>query len=250
MEHRSSRNGFGCQQEGTPLRRSQRISHPRGLRCLHSHRGECGIGVAAGHFSTFSAESPFRSKSRFYGEPNCYHQVAIYSATPLEPLEIAEPINGLLCKISGHARLHHLYGNVITIKDRWNHASSKNYQDRLSEQIAAVRDLPEEGCLVGGDFNTRLGWRQMQSAYRQVDELSVSRGWSWPTKMRRDTVQHVLHSSDLRTNVSVDLSVKEAQADRAVLSDHPFVSVTLVDGSLSPRMDTRSEESRQERSAG
>ena len=53
----------------------------------------------SGYTAEFSDESPFRRSSRSYEKPNRYHQVAIYSKTPMQRLEVAEPVNGLLCRI-------------------------------------------------------------------------------------------------------------------------------------------------------
>lgn len=45
-----------------------------------------------GYSAAFSAESPFTAKRRFYGEPNRYHQVAIYSKAPIQSLEATIPV--------------------------------------------------------------------------------------------------------------------------------------------------------------
>ncbi len=94
-----------------------------------------------GYQAEFSAESPFLKRSRNYESPNQYHQVGIYSRGYVEPLEIAEPINGLLCRTIWQDRPLLLYGNVVTIKDQFAKNSDKTYGDRLHEQLEAIRQL-------------------------------------------------------------------------------------------------------------
>ena len=179
-----------------------------------------------GYFREFSSESPFKSKRRFYGEPNSYHQASIYSRRPMERMNVDEPINGVLCKTTDAADPLTVYGNVITIKDQWSEASSKTYADRLDEQIRAIQQLQMERTLIAGDFNLRLGWPQKKSAHRKIKEKLASLGWEWPTEMLEDTVQHVLHSPDLNVELSLDRGVKYVRGLPG-LSDHPFIRVTV-----------------------
>jgi hypothetical protein len=173
--------------------------------------------------SEFSEVSPFISTGRYCGEPNVYHQVAIYSKTPLMKLDVAEPINGLLCQVSDLGSIQRLYGNVITIKDQWSKTSSKTYKDRLEEQIEAIQDLPKNGTLVGGDFNLRLGWPQKLISHSRIKEHLATNGWVWPTELRDDTVQHVLHSDDITVDLQIDFSIKYQSGGGVGLSDHPFI---------------------------
>lgn len=180
-----------------------------------------------GYSCELSAESPFRSSRRFYGQPNGYHQVALYSRSPLQPVELAEPVNGLRCRIADAGRLKEVYGNVITIKDQWRKDSLKTYSDRLDEQIQAIQTLPRCGVLVAGDFNLRLGWTQKQFAHRRIRTELAASGWIWPTEAREDTVQHVLHSNDLNVELTVDHGVKYDKSRGTGLSDHPFIRLAV-----------------------
>ena len=181
--------------------------------------------VLDGYESFFSLESPFRSKGRDYGPPNRYHQVGIYSSIPFEPIEIAEPINGLLGRVSFQAQPLLIYGNVVTIKDQWLKTSNKKYSDRLAEQIAAFESLHGNRCLVAGDFNLKHGWRQKESAFGLLRNWVRQYGWAWPTECQSETVQQVLHSADLDVVVSIDHSVKHSHGLKDRLSDHPFVLI-------------------------
>lgn len=180
-----------------------------------------------GYSAAFSAKSPFISKSRFYGEPNSYHQVAIYSKAPIESLEVVEPVNGLLCRIMFPAFPLLVYGNVITIKDQWAEWSGRTYADRLGEQLAAIAGLPNERTLIGGDFNLRLGWPQRLYAHQRVLSQTLNQGLEWPTQQRDDTVQHVLHTNDLVTRIALDFSVRHSATGEKRLSDHPFMTIDL-----------------------
>lgn len=180
-----------------------------------------------GYFCEYSAESPFRSKSRFYGAPNQYCQVGIYSITPIERLNVLEETNGLLCKTIFQASELFVYGNVITIKDQWSQVSTKTYNDRLDEQIDAIGRLSDPRTLVCGDFNLRKNWPQKEAAHRRITNLVEKRGWDWPTESRTDTVQHVLHTPDIRCSLSIDPSVKYFSSDRITLSDHPLLEIEL-----------------------
>jgi hypothetical protein len=178
-----------------------------------------------GYQAEFSDESPFLNRSRIYERPNRYHQVAIYSRVHVKPLEIAEPVNGLLCRMIWHDRPLLLYGNVVTIKDQFSKNSDKKYGDRLREQLDAINQLTSSRTLVAGDFNLRLGWRER--SHRQVKELVYRRGLAWPTEARRDTVQHVIHSQEISVKVSLDASVRHTDGRKGGLSDHPFVLIEL-----------------------
>lgn len=170
--------------------------------------------------------SPFKSSRRFYGSPNTYHQVAIYSKSPSARTEVVEPINGLRVTIGDNCHSLVLYGNVITIKDQWSKTSDLTYTDRLNQQIEAIRNLPRQRTLVAGDFNLRLGWPQKLSAHRRVKTELGGDGWSWPTEDREDTVQHVLHSQDLLVDLRYDFSVKYEKGRSVELSDHPFIEIS------------------------
>jgi hypothetical protein len=178
-----------------------------------------------GYASLFSEDSPFKNVNRCYDPPNRYHQVAIYSKSPLAREPVAEPINSLLCSADWLGSPLFLYGNVITIKDQWKPDSDKSYSDRLAEQLAALRILRTKRFIACGDFNLRIGRRR--SAYQQVDELVQEQGWLWPTKMQDETVQHVIHSPNLAVDVSIDMSVRHSNGKEDRLSDHPFVLVQL-----------------------
>lgn len=187
-----------------------------------------------GYYRVLSKESPFKAKGRYYGGANSYHQVAIYCRTPIRQLEIAEPINGLLCEVSDSECLRQLYGNVITIKDQWSSASLKRYSDRLEEQIEAIQSLRGDGALVGGDFNLRLGWPQKLFAHRRIKETLAANGWEWPTEIRDDTVQHVLHSPDLEVELTLNAGIKYKSVVHGGLSDHPFVRIEVSARALKP----------------
>lgn len=180
-----------------------------------------------GYSAEFSEVSPFRSSKRYYGTPNLYHQVGMYSRSPLRRLEVSEAVNGLLCEVPWGDRPLQVYGNVITIKDRWMKDSEKTYKDRLREQLAAIESLPPNRVLVGGDFNLSLGWRQSLSAHAQVKSLVDRLPLVWPTELRDDTVQHVLHSPDLKARIEIDFSVKHVKGGERRLSDHPFLAITI-----------------------
>lgn len=180
-----------------------------------------------GYFTAFSDESPFIAKGRKYGGANSYHQVAIYCRMPIRRVEVAEPINGVLCEVSDCGRLRQIYGNVITIKDQWMPASRKRYSDRLNEQIEVIRNLRKDGALVGGDFNLRLGWPQKLYAHRRIKEQLAANGWVWPTELQDDTVQHVLHSPDLQVELALDTGVKYQSFVHRGLSDHPFIRLDV-----------------------
>lgn len=179
-----------------------------------------------GYSAEFSEESPFRKTGRCYEKPNQYHQVGIYSKTPIQRLVVAEPVNGLLCRIPEGTLPLTIYGNVMTIKDARSATSVKKYSDRVEEQIAIIEKLPEDGTLVGGDFNL-LPNGYHSGAHRKVENRLEDNGWVWPTKSREDTVQHVLHSPELRCSTKVDFEVKHSQGRTDRLSDHPFMTINL-----------------------
>lgn len=181
-----------------------------------------------GMTACFSEESPFRRSGRCYEPPNRYHQVGIYSRQPILPHSIAEPINGAL----GSLRISRnrteetpetplfIYGNVITIKDQWKQDSNKTYRDRLDEQITALQRLAQQSFIVLGDFNLRLGWKQ--KSYRRIEELVNSHGFVWPTKLCEQTVQQVIHSTELVVEYDLDSAIKQDK-----LSDHPFLQLEV-----------------------
>ncbi len=189
-----------------------------------------------GYGRELSSASPFKNVDRFYGSPNAYHQVAIYSRRSLQKSEVVEPVNGLHCSVADSSPLKQLYGNVITIKDHWSKASRKTYSDRLDEQVDAIRELPRHGTVIAGDFNLRLGWPQKQSAHRRIKEVLAANGWVWPTETREDTVQHVLHSEDLSVTLAIDHGIKYDSADGGGLSDHPFIEMSVTAAELTSKI--------------
>jgi hypothetical protein len=193
---------------------------------LITTEGNAAIGIPD-YLSEFSDLSPFRSTRRFYGPPNLYHQVGIYSRIPIRRKPIAEPINGLLCEVSWMGNPLMVYGNVITIKDQWNKSSEKTHKDRLQEQLTGIESLRSTRFVVGGDFNLSLGWTRMLSAHREVKSLVDRVGLVWPTERRDDTVQHFLHSPDLDAKVEIDFSLKHLRGGERRLSDHPFLTITI-----------------------
>jgi hypothetical protein len=188
-----------------------------------------------GYFCELSAESPFRASSRFYGSPNTYHQVAIYSKSKGVRTKVDEPINGLRVTVGNDDFALCLYGNVITIKDnRYPAISNLTYTDRLNQQIEAVLKLPLQRTLVAGDFNFRAPVAGAgPKAHKRVKEALGEHGWSWPTEEQgKDTSQHVLHSQDLVVdNFSLDHEMKyKDKSDRAKstgLSDHPYMEFSV-----------------------
>lgn len=179
-----------------------------------------------GYSSELSIESPFKSSRRCYDRPNVYHQVAIYSKQPLSRTEVREPINSLQVAVRSPDQSLVLYGNVVTIKDQWSKTSDLTYSDRLCQQISAIEGLPRRQTIVAGDFNLRLGWPQKLSAHKRIKNEIADNGWAWPTEMRDDTVQHVLHTNDLHVSLDFDFSVKYSEGRSSGLSDHPFVEIT------------------------
>ena len=174
-----------------------------------------------------SDESPFRSSGRFYGPPNAYHQVAIYGRHTLDRVEVPESINGLRVVTGNDQFTLGLYGNVITIKDQWSKTSDLSYSDRLGQQVEAICSLPRRRMLVAGDFNLRLGWPQKRYAHSRIRTEIAEEGWMWPTSDREDTVQHVLHSPDLKVELGFDFSVKHDDGKTSGLSDHPFIKLSV-----------------------
>lgn len=180
-----------------------------------------------GYYAEFSDPSPFRSTRRYYGEPNRYHQVCMYSRLPMRRQSIAEPINGLLCEVSWKGEPLLIYGNVITIKDQWKKDSNKNHKDRLQEQLAAIENLAPARFVAAGDFNLSLGWTRMLPAHCSLKSLVERLGLVWPTEAVDDTVQHVIHSPDIACKVEIDFSVRHVKDGEKRLSDHPFMSVSI-----------------------
>jgi hypothetical protein len=183
----------------------------------------------AGYQAYFSTESPFLKKDRDYELPNSYHQVGIYSRSSLEHVEITESVNGLLCKTTPNDPPLSIYGNVITIKDQWKKDSDKTYTDRLGEQLEIFARLVTSKCIIGGDFNLRLGWPQKRRAHQRVKEFVDHHGLVWPTETQTDTVQHVIHSPELTAKVTIDLSVQHTKGNSDKLSDHPFLLIDVQD---------------------
>jgi hypothetical protein len=197
-----------------------------GRDLLITTEGNAAIQIP-GYRAEFSDPSPFRSTRRYYGEPNLYHQVGIYSRLPMRRLNVDEPINGLLCEVSWEGESLLVYGNVITIKDQWKKDSGKTHKDRLREQLAAIESLASSRFIAAGDFNLSLGWTRMLPAHRELNNLVQRLGLVWPTEKHDDTVQHVLHSPDFKVEVEIDFSVRHVNGGEQRLSDHPFLSVTL-----------------------
>lgn len=188
-----------------------------------------------GYSAELSLESPFRSSGRCYDSPNFYHQVAIYSKLPMSRNEVGEPVNSLQVSIGSFGDSFVLYGNVITIKDQWSKTSNLTYSDRLNQQISAIEGLPRQQTIVAGDFNLRIGWPQKLSAHERIRNEVAKNGWIWPTEMRDETVQHVLHTNDLQVSLDFDFSVMYSENRSSGLSDHPFVEI-----STSPNTKTKS----------
>jgi len=180
-----------------------------------------------GYHAYLSAESPYRKASRDYRPPNRYHQVGIYSRFPLEQMTLPEPINGVLCKtLDGESSLW-IYGNVITIKDRWQKDSTKTYRDRLEEQLDVFEALASKPrCIIAGDFNLKVNWAQKRGAFRRLRDFVNQHGWIWPTETQTESVQHIIHSPHLMAKVALDMSVKGRW------SDHPFFIVDIQPASL------------------
>ena len=183
----------------------------------------------AGYHSHFSAASPYFKKGRCYNPPNQYHQVGMYSKRELATEPVAEPVNGLLGRMTWQNEALFVYGNVITIKDQWRQESRKTYTDRLQEQLAQFKQLLGRRLVVCGDFNLRRNWPQKRGAYKQVEAFAAAHALIWPTAERTDTVQHVLHSADLQTNVTIDFSVKDKNGRGYPLSDHPLMQIEISD---------------------
>ncbi len=152
--------------------------------------------------------------------------MAIYSKFQIRRVPVIDPVNGLHCEVIGNDIIDSVYGNVVTIKDRWSSASTKTYNDRLDEQINAIKSLPNRRSLVAGDFNLRLGWPQKKPAYNRIKKELVNDGWVWPTMLFEQSVQHILHTPDLIAEVTLDHEVKY-DSGYLSLSDHPFVLVNL-----------------------
>ena len=178
-----------------------------------------------GYSACFSQESPFASKKRPAHPPNRYHQVGIYSSIPLKPHHIVEPINGLLCQAALKTGSLFIYGNVITIKDRIYNVTTKKYNDRFEEQLQAIAKLVGRRFIVAGDFNLKLGWTAKKNYHQRLSQFVDAHGLVWPTRSRTDTVQHVIHSADLNTQITLDASVKHGE--KKSLSDHPFLCIEI-----------------------
>ncbi len=218
--------GSGRPREESRFREVSRYLEQSNCDLLITTEGNAAIQIP-GYRVEFSEPSPFRSTRRYYGEPNLYHQVGIYSRLPMRRLNVNEPINGLLCEVSWMGNPLLVYGNVITIKAQWKKDSEKTHKDRLQEQLTAIESLGSSSFVVGGDFNLSLGWTRMLPAHREVKSLVDRAGLVWPTELRDDTVQHFLHSPDLEAKVEIDFSVKHVEGGERRMSDHPFLLVTL-----------------------
>lgn len=220
-------------QTGSPSAAEERrfqgiVSYLEQSNCdlLISIEGNTAIKLP-GFRAEFSEPSPFRSTRRFYGEPNHYHQVGIYSRLPMQRLSVDEPINGLLCEVDWEGRPLLVYGNVITIKDQWKKDSQKTHKDRLREQLTAIENLAPSRFVAAGDFNLSLGWSRMLPAHRDLKNLVDRLGLVWPTEAHDDTVQHVVHSPELVCEIGIDFSVRHVKDGEKRLSDHPFMSVSI-----------------------
>ncbi|MEM8639573.1 MAG: endonuclease/exonuclease/phosphatase family protein [Cyanobacteria bacterium P01_G01_bin.54] len=179
----------------------------------------------AGYNAYFSTESPYLKKSRCYNPPNQYHQVAIYSRLPCKQIKVAEPINGLLCKLMWRDEPLFIYGNVITIKDQWVKDSNKKYSDRLKEQLDEIERLAQYPCIVAGDFNLRRGWPQKKGAHKAVKQFVEQHNFVWPTENQTHTIQHILHAANLAATFTIDTTVQHNHGKQDGLSDHPYISV-------------------------
>ncbi len=168
-----------------------------------------------GYQAVFSEASPFIRRGRIIQPPNRYHQVAIYARWPIRKLSSVEDINGVAAEVGELC----IYGTVLTIKDRWADWSDKRYTDRVAEQCAIIRKLQASGFLAAGDFNFRGTGSYNKVGRERVGELVAETVLSWPTRREERTVQHVLHSPDLKVTYEV--------RDSDGLSDHPVVVCKL-----------------------
>jgi len=178
-----------------------------------------------GYDAHYSDESPYINKTRCYDSLNQYHQVSIISKLSSHQINIEESINGLLCKVKAYDHSILLYGNVITIKDRWKKDSDKKYKDRLNEQLQQFKALLGNKFIIAGDFNLKKGWTQKKRAYNDVESFVSKNHLSWPTADVTSTVQHVIHSNEIKTTIDIDDSVQHDQPGRHMLSDHPFITI-------------------------
>ena len=185
--------------------------------------------ILPGYQAHFSDESPFKRQSRSYAHANRYHQVGIYSRFSLSNVDIAEPINGVLCRVHGSGIVSNLYGNAVTIKDQWKKDSPLKYTDRLDQQMSAIHALPSTKTVVAGDFNLRRGWPQKKKAHETMERALENTEWIWPTKTQTTTVQHVLHTPDVSIDIAIDESLKKTSSAGPALSDHPFLLVNVSD---------------------
>ena len=209
-------------------RRQEIIAYLRRRHCDIFILTETNAAISLpGYHALLSQESPFHNRSRNYEPPNKYHQVGIYSRFPLDRVEISEPINGVLGHAVWENRPFFIYGNVITIKDRWAQDSGKTYADRLTEQLAICSRLTSETFVIGGDFNLRLGWTQKKKAYQRVKKCVNEHGLAWPTAQQTKTVQHIIHSQDIISTIEIDASVQHEKGKRNALSDHPFLLIDI-----------------------
>ncbi|CAH0999497.1 hypothetical protein LEM8419_00797 [Neolewinella maritima] len=181
-----------------------------------------------GYRGYFSAPSPYLRKGRTLRPPNAYRQVAIYSRTALTQLPVRESINGVLCRLPLNDLIY-IYGNVITIKDRWAPWSTMRYSDRLTEQLQAIRSLHGTSFIVCGDFNFRAGSSYNKSGYTALQDLVHTLGLRWPTADETRTVQQIVHSPDLLVTYRV--------GEAGGLSDHPPLHLSLRTGGPSPHVN-------------
>lgn len=181
-----------------------------------------------GYSSVFSHESPFLNKNRNYKKPNCYHQIGIYSKIPFELVHISEAINGVLLRTSWQGQKIAIYGNAMTIKDQWQRDTKTTYSNRVEEQIKIISQITKERFIVAGDFNLKLGWVAKKGAYRRIQHFVEEKCLTWPTEKQQDTVQHVIHSTDLNTHIFLDTSVQHSKGKKDSLSDHPFILINVL----------------------
>lgn len=171
-----------------------------------------------GYTTIYCKESPFIRRGRNYQAPNRYYQVDIYAKEAITKLPEVADINGVLATV-GTTNPLRIYGNVLTIKDRWATWSAKRYADRVHEQCAIIRQLHGPRFLVAGDFNFRGPGSYNKIGAVGVRKLAAETSLHWPTSQELQTVQQVLHSGDL--NVSYEV------VDTGKLSDHPIVSCAM-----------------------
>ena len=172
-----------------------------------------------GYTVALPAPSPFINRSRDYRPPNHYYQVGVYSRHGLHSPKKGSEVNGVYAEATTIPALH-LYGSLFTIKDRWAAWSDRRYTDRVEEQCAAIRQWAGPRFIAGGDFNFRGQGSYNRIGRERLAQTVADAALVWPTQQEERTVQHLVHSSDLRTN--------RYQLFTTGLSDHPVLVFELI----------------------